>query len=90
MRFLGFGSRHHILEMATIPRQRDALRQALGQARAAKRKSNLSRWAAINLLAWSLIAPMWISSSRAGQASTVVQSQPLSPSVFIPLVIVER
>jgi hypothetical protein len=59
MRIFGFGARHHILEMATIPRERDKLRYALGQARHAKRKSNLARWAAINLLGWALIVMFW-------------------------------
>jgi hypothetical protein len=82
MRIFGFGSRHHILELSAIPREKDKLRQALGQARHAKRRSNLMRWAAINLLGWSLIVPFW-----SQQSGTVTASQPYQTTIYLPIVL---
>lgn len=43
-----------ILELPSIPRERDKLRAVIGMARAAKRKRNLTIWSALNLAGWGL------------------------------------
>jgi hypothetical protein len=52
MRLFGIGLRHHILEVPRIPSNKNDLRTIIGEARAQRRKRNLTRWAALNLVAW--------------------------------------
>lgn len=47
--------RHDIVELPSVPRKRDELRAIIGTARYQRRKSNLIRWAAYNLIGWALI-----------------------------------
>lgn len=47
--------RHDILDLPSIPRDAKQLRALVGQARYRKRRSNLTRFAAYNLIIWALI-----------------------------------
>jgi|WetSurMetagenome_2_1015567.scaffolds.fasta_scaffold597916_2 hypothetical protein len=71
-----------ILELPSVPRDAGKLKAIIGQARAASRKRNLIRWAALNLCCWALFV-------------VVTHAAPASPSpsghlVYLPVISRER
>jgi hypothetical protein len=76
-----------ILELPAIPRDRDKLRAVIGQARAAKRQRNLTRWAALNTCCWGLFILMQRGGGAPPPARAVaVPFQDRTNALFIPSV----
>lgn len=74
-----FGKKHRILELPSIPRQRNELQQLINTARAEHRKSIIMRTASAVIFAIALMI----------MASTLSQAMPAAPTVYsvlIPLV----
>lgn len=71
-----FGSRHDILELPQIPRERGALQSLINESRHQRRLSRLKRWAAGNYVVWSLfIILFWIPmQNRPAQPAQAVES----------------
>lgn len=73
--------RHDILEIASVPRKQSELKALIGVARQNRRKSNLTRFAAANLVAWALI--VLVLHGCAGTPRVAVSQYDL----FLPVVI---
>lgn len=54
-----FGSKHQMLEMPAIPRDRKALQGALGEARYQRRRKTMMTWATMAIIGLALLLLAW-------------------------------
>src|ERR1044071_9894487 len=84
-----FGSRHDILELPQLPRDRGALQSLINESRHHRRVSRLKRWAAGNCVVWALFIILFWLPMQNGPAQPAQAA--LSPRmVYLSIVLVQE
>jgi predicted anti-sigma-YlaC factor YlaD len=79
-----FGSKHQILEMPQIPRDRKALQGALGEARYQRRRKTMMTWATMAIIGLALLLLAWRFVLAGEPAPAAEPLQPAPPAVVLP------
>lgn len=75
---------HDILELPSIPREKDKLRAVVGEARSVRKRHNLIQFASFNLIGWAVfILGSWMWPSA--EANSVAVSQLFT--IYLPTII---
>jgi hypothetical protein len=80
-----FGTKHQIVYLPAIPREKKALQSLIHLARHRQKRTNMVNFAAGNIVAWGFyILFVWGPARHAGAAVTVAVDQ---AAVYLPLVV---